>query len=56
MSSQVLIEAGMKEVGMAFPPLNNINDTLPVGISRTIQYLENQTTIEIPTGICLTKL
>ena len=56
MSSLVLTEAGMKEAGMAFPPLNNINNTLLEGINRTIQYLEDQTTKEICTGICLTGL
>ena len=56
MSSLVSIKAGMKEAGMAFPPLNNINDTLLEGISRTLQHLKNQTTKEIRTGICLTRL
>ena len=56
MSSLVLIEAGMKEAGIAFLPLNNMNDTLLEGISRTIQYLENQTMKEIHNGIFLTKL
>ena len=32
----------MKEAGVAFQPLGNINDTLLEGISRTIQVLENQ--------------
>ena len=39
MSSLVLIETGMEEACMAFLPLNNMNDTLLEGISRTIQYL-----------------
>ena len=57
MSSLVLIEAGIKEAGIAFLPSNNINDTLVEGISRTIQYyLENQTMKQIRTGICLTRL
>ena len=57
MSSLVLTKAGMKEAGMAFLPLYNINETLLEGISRTIQYLENQTTkIKIHTGIYLTGL
>ena len=55
MSSLVLIEAGIKDAGMASPSLNNKNDTLLEGISRTIEYLENQTTKEIRTGICLTR-
>ena len=46
----------MKEAGMAFLPLNNINNTLLEGISRTVRYLENQTMKEIHTGICLTML
>ena len=41
---------------MAFPPLNDINDSLLEGISRTIQYLENKTLKKIRTGICLTRL
>ena len=55
-SSLVSIEAGIKEAVMAFPQLNNIYDTLLVGISRTIQYSKNHTAKEIRSGNCLTGL
>ena len=51
-SSLVLIEARMKETGVAFPLLSlTIKETLLQGISKTIRYLENQITKKIPTGI-----
>ena len=46
----------MKEAGVAFQPLGNINDTLLEGLSRTIQVLENQAMKKIRIVICLTIL
>ena len=56
MSSLVLIKTGMEEACVAFLLLNNINDTLLEGISRTIQYLQNQTMKKIRTVIRFTRV